>query len=135
MPAKRKAFNDLTDAGKAKRLKEYADKRAEQGLLMTLGNIVGGASFYDTKKEGAKPGQMALIHVACTPEGGDKRVTVPMTMFIPADKGEGRKAFLDSLSTGDLVQIEYKTNPGEDGAVYYNAWNVFLRKKAKAKNA
>ena len=121
----KKPFNELTDAGKTRRLNIYEKERQERGTVQTLVRLVRKPSFKDIKDDA----KLAVLRVAEYNKEKDTTDFYTVTAYIAKDKDK-LLSFYQSLDKGQLVSIEYKESNG-----YKNVWNIFDRSYADSSKA
>ncbi len=115
----RKEFNELTDSGKAARLRKYEEERAERGTVRVLGRLVSKPSV----KEISGGAMNAYLVLAVYDKETEETDFITVSAYIAKDKvGTDLEAYYQNLEKGQLLSVEYKQN-GD----YKNAYGVFTR--------
>lgn len=125
-----KPFNQLTEEQKAERLAQYEAQRKERGTKQELGRLATAPTF-KTNNNGSLT---ATFRFAINKVDEDTEF-LTMTQYIAKDKiGQKFHQFLESLTVGQLVSIEWKPNvlENEDGTqrVYNNVYRLMDRSYA-----
>jgi len=134
----KKAFAELTESGKAKRLAGYEkQKRALEAayeekhgksieLHDTLANLVRPATI----KENSNGSKTAILRLAIYDAEAKKTEFKTGTIYIAPEKvGEKFEGFISGLEKGALLSVRYYVN--DHGNM--NIWSVFKRERPAKK--
>jgi len=116
----KKAFSELTEQGKKRRLNQYAKERAERGTTQVLARLVKPATI----KTIAGDNKLAVFRFASYDKEAEKTNFFTASAFIKKGK-DALENFYASLQKGQLVSVEYKVNNG-----YTNIYNLMDRSYA-----
>lgn len=131
MAKTKKAFSELSDAGKKRRLAKYEAERAERGTDQLLGRLVRPVSLRATSKGDGS--QSAYFTVAVWNANENKTDFVNMSGYVKpgSDKLE---AFYKGLTKGQLLSVEYKVVESDkidkmtgEPKTFINAYSVMKR--------
>lgn len=124
----KKAFRELTESGKAKRLATYQKQREElsekYGVEVEdcLANLVRPVTI----KENSNGSKTAVMRLAIYDADAKKTVFKTGTMYIAPEKVGGKlENFIAGLQKGNLLSIRYITN--DHGNM--NIWSCFKRER------
>jgi hypothetical protein len=130
----KKAYAELTESGKAKRLATYQKQREElsekYGVEVNdcLANLVRPANI----KENSNGSKTAVMRLAIYNAEEKKTDFVTGTMYIAPEKvGTKFESFIAGLAKGDLLSIRYVTN--DHGNM--NIWSCFKRQRPQKEEA